>query len=137
MAADGPICNRLLSAITRPHGTIYLRRLHVLALKGNQETLNDDVRLYLVDSATAVAQASQINKGHVRIETRTANISSDVAWLQEKHQWPGLAAVGKITASRQEEGHSSVESRYYLLGRAFSPERSNMLPAVPNPKCAT
>ena len=28
MAADGPICNRRLSAITRPHGTIYLRRLH-------------------------------------------------------------------------------------------------------------
>ena len=28
MAADGPIYNRRLSAITRPHGTIYLRRLH-------------------------------------------------------------------------------------------------------------
>ena len=28
MAADGPICNRRLSEITRPHGTIYLRRLH-------------------------------------------------------------------------------------------------------------
>ena len=27
MAADGPIYNRRLSAITRPHGTIYLRRL--------------------------------------------------------------------------------------------------------------
>ena len=27
MAADGPICNRRLSEITRPHGTIYLRRL--------------------------------------------------------------------------------------------------------------
>ena len=28
MAAGGPICNRRLSEITRPHGTIYLRRLH-------------------------------------------------------------------------------------------------------------
>ena len=27
MAADGPICNRRLSEITRPHGTIYVRRL--------------------------------------------------------------------------------------------------------------
>ena len=32
MAAGGPICNRPMSAITRPHGTIYLRRLHVWLL---------------------------------------------------------------------------------------------------------
>ena len=99
----------------------------MLALKRNQESLNDDVRLFLDDSATAVAQASQTNKGHGRIETRTASISSGVAWLQERHQWPGLAAVGKITASRQEGGHSSVESRYYLLSQAFLPERFNQI----------
>ena len=34
MAADGPIYNRRLSAITRPHGTIYLRRLHLDATAG-------------------------------------------------------------------------------------------------------
>ena len=56
--------------------------------------------LFLDDPATDVAQASQTNKWHGRIETRTASISSDVAWLQKRHQWPGLAAVGKITASR-------------------------------------
>ena len=60
---------------------------------------------------------------HGRIETRTASISDDVAWLKERHQWPGLAAVGKITASRREGGHNSVESRYYLLSQAFPPER--------------
>ena len=100
---------------------------YVLALKGNQESLNDDVRLFLDDSATDLAQASQTNKGHGRIETRTASISSDVAWLKERHHWPGLAAVGKITASRQEGGRSSVESRYYLLSQAFPPERFNQI----------
>ena len=28
-AADGPVCNRRLSATTRPRGTLYLRRLHL------------------------------------------------------------------------------------------------------------
>ena len=28
MAAGGPVCNRQMSAATRPHGTIYLRCLH-------------------------------------------------------------------------------------------------------------
>ena len=48
-----------------------------------------------------------------------------MAWLQERHQWPGLAAVGKITASRQQGGRTSVESRYYLLSQAFKPVRFN------------
>ena len=32
----------------------------------------------------------------------------------------GLAAVGKITASRQVEDHTSMESRYYLLPKRFN-----------------
>jgi predicted transposase YbfD/YdcC len=97
----------------------------VPALKGNQESLNDDVRLFPDDPATPKVQATTINKGHGRIGTRTAGISGDAAWLQERRQWPGLAAVGKITASRQQGGRTSVESRCCLLSQAFTPERFN------------
>ena len=93
----------------------------------NQESLNDDVRLFLDDPATDVAQASQTNRGHECIETRMASISCDVAWLQERHQWSGLTAVGKITASRQEGGHSSVKRRYYLLSQPLPPARFNQI----------
>ena len=61
---------------------------YALALKGNQGTLNDDVRLFLDDPATPMVQATQVNKGHGRIETRAASISGDVDWLQERHHWP-------------------------------------------------
>ena len=54
---------------------------YVLALKGNQGMLHDDVRLFLEDPATPVAEATQVNKGHGRVETRTASVSADVAWL--------------------------------------------------------
>ena len=37
----------------------------------------------------------------------------------------GPAAVGKITASRQDGGRNSIESRYCLLSRAFPAERFN------------
>ena len=120
VTADAMHCQRQLSRQVLEQGADY-----VLALKGNQESLNDDVRLFLDDLATPQVQATQTNKGHGRIETRTASISDDVAWLQERHQWPGLAAVGKITASRQQGGHTSVENRYYLLSQAFTPERFN------------
>ena len=118
--ADATHCQGQLSQQVLDQGADY-----VLALKGNQESMNDDVRLFLGDPATPVAQATQTNKGHGRIETRTASISDDVAWLQDRHQWPGLAAVGRITATRQEGERTSVESRYYLLSRTFPPERFN------------
>ena len=91
----------------------------MLALKGNQGTLNDDVRLFLDDPATPVAQATQLSKGHGRIETRTGYVSDDVDWLQETHGWPGLKAVGKVTATRQQDGQTSTETRYYLMSQAF------------------
>ena len=97
----------------------------VPALKGNQESLNDDVRLFPDDPATPKVQATTATTGHGRIETRTDGISGGVAWLQERRQWPGLAAVGKITASRQQGGRTSVESRCCLLSQAFTPERFN------------
>ena len=119
VTADAMHCQRQLSRQVLDQGADY-----VLALKGNQESLHDDVRLFLGDPATPLAQAS---KGHGRIEIRTASISRDVAWLQERHQWPGLAAVGKITAWRQQGERSSVESRYYLLSQPFPPERFNAI----------
>ena len=82
----------------------------MLARRGNQQSLNAYVLQFLEDSATEMAQTNQTNKGHGRIETRTASISSNLAWLQGRHQC-SLAAVGKITTSPQEGDHSSVESR--------------------------
>ena len=100
---------------------------YALALKGNQGTLRDDVQLFLDDPGTPVAQATQVSKGHGRVETRTAAVSADVAWLQERHGWPGLQAVGKVTATRWKDGDTSQETRYYLLSQDWSPERCNGL----------
>ena len=88
--ADAMHCQRRLSQQVLEQGTDY-----VLALKGNQGSLKDDVRLFLNDSATDVAQASQTNQGHGRIEIRTASKSSDTVWLQERYQWPGLGGGGE------------------------------------------
>ena len=98
---------------------------YALALKGNQGTLYDDVKLFLDDADTPAVQATQVSKGHGRIETRIASVSDDVTWLQEWHDWPGLQAVGKVTAVRRKDGDTSEETRYYLLSQAFPPEQFN------------
>ena len=48
---------------------------YVLALKGNQGTLNDVVRLFLDDPATPVAEDTTAGRGHGVIESRAASLS--------------------------------------------------------------
>jgi predicted transposase YbfD/YdcC len=88
---------------------------YVLALKGNQGTLHDDVSTFLDDPAhTATARAQTVDADHGRIETRIAMVSTDIDWLQETHQWPGLAAIGKLTRSRETAAKTTTETAYYL-----------------------
>ena len=58
---------------------------YVLALKGNQGTLFEDVRLALDDPLTPLAGASETDAGHGRIEQRQASLTGDIAWLHERH----------------------------------------------------
>jgi len=101
---------------------------YALALKGNQGTLYDDVRLLLDDPESNVSTTVPVVEGdHGRIETRTATVSTDVGWLQKQHAWPGLAAVGKVIRVRETPGKTTSETAYYLLSKALTPERFNLI----------
>src|SRR5438132_554461 len=89
---------------------------YALALKGNQGTLHDDVRMFLVDPATtAITTDTTVDGDHGRIETRTSTISTAVDWPQEDHRWPGLKAIGKIVRTREIGAKTTMETAYYLL----------------------
>jgi predicted transposase YbfD/YdcC len=99
---------------------------YALALKGNQGTLHDDVRRFLDDPECGASSAAPVVDGdHGRIETRTAMVSSDIKWLQEGHQWPGLTAIGKVDRVRETKDKTTTETAYYLLSAALTPERLN------------
>jgi predicted transposase YbfD/YdcC len=97
---------------------------YVMALKGNQGTLHDDVRTFLDDPQTKLATSdSAVDGDHGRIETRTSMVSTDISWLQADHHWPGLAAVGKVVRVREMADKTTTETAYYLLSTAMAPER--------------
>jgi predicted transposase YbfD/YdcC len=99
-----------------------------LALKGNQGTLHDDVVLLLDDpQCEAITAAAAVEGDHGRVETRTATVSTEIGWLQKQHQWPGLAAVGKVVRVRQTPEKTTTETAYYLLSKALAPERFNQV----------
>src|SRR5271168_504744 len=119
VTADALNCQRAIAQQIIDQGGDY-----ALALKGNQNTLHDDVSLFLDDPAyTGTATAQTVDGDHGRIETRTATISSDIDWLQKQHDWPGLLAIGKVRRIREEADKTTQETAYYLLSTALTGER--------------
>ena len=120
VTTDAMNCQRTIARQIIDQGGDY-----VLALKGNQGTLHDDVRTYLEDPAASVTTAKpSIDAGHGRIETRTATVCSAIGWL-DAHHWPGLAAIGKGVRTRETMAKTTTETAYYLLSSDLSPERLN------------
>jgi predicted transposase YbfD/YdcC len=119
VTADAMHCQKATAQTILNRGGDY-----ALALKGNQPALYEDVRLWLDDPMTPVDDACQTVDGdHGRIETRRATVAHDVAWLAERHGFPGLAAVAKVTAKRELDGKTTTASRYYLLSAKLGAAR--------------
>ncbi len=89
---------------------------YVLALKENHPTLHDDIKLWLDDSDAQghVRMHETVEKDHGRIETRRTVVSTDLDWLVQKPDWPGLQAVAMVESTRDIAGKVSCERRYYL-----------------------
>ena len=92
----------------------------ILALKGNQGTLRDDVEVFAKEQKaaafkdTSVSQDTTVDGDHGRIETRTVTVFHDIGWLQENHQWPGLKSVIMVESQRETNGKVETETRFYI-----------------------
>jgi predicted transposase YbfD/YdcC len=119
VTADAMHCQKTTARTILDRGGDYC-----LALKGNQPALYEDVRLWLDDPANIPDDVCHTVDGdHGRIETRRARVAHDVAWLAERHDFPGLAAVAKVTATRELDGKSTTAERYYLLSTKLGAAR--------------
>ena len=104
---------------------------YVLALKGNQETVHEEVKSFLdatlsqkktprpkgvpVPKTVATLQEMQtVEKDHGRIETRRYYQSDELDWFADRARWEGLRTVGMVESIREVDGKSTVERRYYL-----------------------
>ena len=97
----------------------------ICALKGNQKTLYEDVKLYLDDPDQAspiTVLDPDVDTGHGRIETRTASVCHDIDWLHE-HDWPALATIGSVTAQREIRVKQRSETRSFLRNKKWTPDQ--------------
>jgi predicted transposase YbfD/YdcC len=93
---------------------------YVLALKGNQETLHQEVIDYVAEHAEddfARAQARQYQTeetGHGRSEQRTYLQMPVPKHLRAAAPWKGLRTIGLAVSVVVRDGHETMEGRYYL-----------------------
>ena len=87
---------------------------YVIALKQNQPALWSDADLYFQTNTDKLPSISTTEKGHGRIESRTYQLLTDIAWLPDKAQWSGLNAIGMVKSKRMIQGEESIECRYYI-----------------------
>jgi predicted transposase YbfD/YdcC len=99
---------------------------YVLALKGNQGTLREDVELFATEQKangfkdTNISSHKTVDGDHGRIETRIYTVIHGVAWLQERHDWPGLKGVVMVESTREIPGSNPQtdkierETRFYI-----------------------
>jgi predicted transposase YbfD/YdcC len=89
---------------------------YVLALKGNQGTLHEDVKLYFDDPAllSACAYTKTVEKARSGIEVREYWQTDDTAWLSQKKEWVGLQSIAMTRNTITKNGETKVEQRYFI-----------------------
>src|ERR1700687_5606534 len=93
---------------------------YVLALKGNQGSLRQDVEVFVAEQKAAgfkdtrISRDETIDGDHGRVETRNTTVIHDVGWLQQRHEWPGLKAVIVVESTREIGDKIERETRFYI-----------------------
>jgi predicted transposase YbfD/YdcC len=117
VVADALNCQKKTAKAIIESGGNYL-----LNVKGNQETLEKDIKDYVQDSnlQKSMDTASTFEKNRDRLERRTAYTTSDISWLPNKEKWESLACIGAIHRETTTINSSSSEWHYLISSRQLT-----------------
>ncbi len=93
---------------------------YVLALKGNQGNLREDVEMFFehaqqCDFKDIPHQVYETTDGdHGRVEVRRYVTVSDLDWLEERAKWKNLNLIGMVQSERHIGDKITRETRYYI-----------------------
>ena len=98
---------------------------YLLNVKGNQETLEQDIKDFVCDDElrAGMETKSTREKNGGRIEFRKSFISHDVSWMGDHlTNWLGLSSFGAINRRFTIDGKTTDEWHYYISSRKLSPD---------------
>ncbi len=97
---------------------------YLLCAKDNQENLKKEIEEYVQDETLrkSMERKSETEKNRERIEKRTAFVTSQISWMQEKESWEGLKCIGALHTEFEAKGAKSSEWHYYISSRELTAE---------------
>jgi predicted transposase YbfD/YdcC len=103
---------------------------YLLALKGNQPTLEADVVDYFRTApASELVTKTTVEKNHGRIETRTYTASKAVDWIVSERSYPGqprfttIKTIVKVDTRTEHADRSTFDTRTYISSAPLDIER--------------
>jgi predicted transposase YbfD/YdcC len=103
---------------------------YLLALKGNQPTLEADVVDYFRTAPAAeLVTKTTVEKAHGRIETRTYTASKVVDWIVSERSYPGqprfttIKTIVKVDTRTEHADRSTFDTRTYISSAPLDIER--------------
>jgi len=93
---------------------------YVIAVKGNQKTLHEDIKYFFEESIKRNFKSvnfdyyEDIDKGHGRIETRRYWLTSHLECLAKPENWSGLQTIGMAENETIRDGKITIERRHYI-----------------------
>jgi predicted transposase YbfD/YdcC len=109
---DSMGCQKEIATLIVKKGADY-----VLALKGNQGSLHEDVMLFFADPDLLVScsYTTTLEKARGNIEKREYWQTDDISWLPQRPDWSGIQSIAmtKNTITKS-DGSVTTEVRYYI-----------------------
>lgn len=95
---------------------------YVLALKGNQGILHEDVKLYFddLDLLKKCAYTKTVEKVRGGIEKREYWQTEDIRWMSQKKNWAGLRSIAMTRNTITKNSEETSEVRYFISSLALN-----------------
>ena len=97
---------------------------YLLSAKGNQKELMNDIEQYVQDEKLRATMDSvtRTEKGHGRIERRSAYTNGDISWQPGGREWPALTCIGAVHTRFETSKGVTDEWHYYISSKVLTAE---------------
>jgi len=116
VVADALHCNQKSCEAVVKESADYL-----FVVKDNQRNLRDDIEYYIQNEEIRSFQTIERNGG--RIEKRTAYVTSNISWLNDKDRFKNLQIIGAIHREFEKGDHKTSEWHYYISSANLTPKQ--------------
>ena len=97
---------------------------YLLCVKDNQPNFKKDLEDFIQDKClqNTMESRAKTEKGHGRMEKRTAYVTNQIDWLEQKQEWKELRCIGAIHTEFTTKQGTSSQWHYYISSRNLTPE---------------